>query len=179
MNNTLKKILPITLLIWPYLCILPFWAGSINESLYSPGIGIYAALTVVVYVMNIINACLYKGEDAYYRLAFWGMLMKIIHIPFYLIVFLLGILFLLASVVPALVFVTPFMILMLVAIDLFLMITSSLYGMNALIRACKRRLVSKIYTVVQIILHCFFVTDVISAVMVYFKLRKALVNKQK
>lgn len=173
MNNTLKKILPSLLLIWPYLCLIPFGIGSADEDFCGPVIGIYMVLTVAVYLLNIICACMDKGEETYRRLAYWDMLTKLAHIPFYLAVFVLGVLLLLTIVVPAMVFVTPLMVGMLVVIDLLLMITTSLYGINALLKGCRRGLISKTYTIVHIVLHCFFVTDVISAVMIYFKLRKA------
>lgn len=173
MNNTLKRILPVLLLVWPYLCLIPFGIGSADEDFYGPVIGIYMVLTVAVYLLNIICACMDKDENAYRRLAFWDMVMKVVHIPFYLAVFVLGVLLLLTIVVPAMVFVTPFMVGILVVVDLMLMITTSLYGVNALLKGCRRGLISKSYTIVHIVLHCFFVTDVISAVMIYFKLRKA------
>lgn len=173
MNNTLKKILPVLLLIWPYLCVIPFGIGSCNEDIYGPVMGIYMVLTVAVYLLNIISACTDKSEEAYRRLAFWNMVMKVVHIPFYLTVFVLGVLLLLTIVVPAMVFVTPLMVGILIVVDLMLMITTSLYGVNALLKGCRRGRISKTYTIVHIVLHCFFVADVISAVMIYFKLRKA------
>lgn len=50
-----------------------------------------------------MNAWMYKGENACYRLAFFDMLIKLLHIPFYLLVFLVGVLMFVAMVVPALV----------------------------------------------------------------------------
>ncbi len=172
-NNTLKKVLPVSLLIWPYLCLIPFGIASENDDLSGLLIRAYMALTVVVYLLNIISACTDRSEDAYGRLAFWDMLMKIAHIPFYVVVFGLGVLLLFTIVVPAMIFVTPFMVGMLVVVDLLLMITTSLYGVNALFRAWRKGLISGKYAVIHIVMHCFFVTDVISAVMIYFKLRKA------
>ncbi len=172
MNKTLKKILPVLLLVWPYLCVIPFGIGSSNEDIYGPVMGIYMILTVVVYLLNVISTFIDKDEAAYQRLAFWDMVMKVVHIPFYLMVFVLGVLLLLTIVVPAMVFVTPFMVGILVVVDLMLMVTTSLYGVSALLKGCRLGLISKTYTVVHIVLHCFFVTDVISAVMIYFKLRK-------
>ena len=175
--DKIKKILPITLLVWPYLCILPFGLGSDNEEFSAVFILLYCGLTLVVYALNIINACLYKGEDACYKLAFWTMLIKLVHIPFYLCVFVIGVCLLLAAVVPALLLVTPIMVFMLFLIDLLLMVTSSLYGMNALIRAARQGMVSKKFAVIGSILHFFFVTDVICSIVVYAKLRKGRKKK--
>lgn len=177
MKNRVKKILPLLLLAWPYLCVIPIGLMD-HEVLSAIGMGIYIALTVLIYIGNILNVCLDKSEDACRRLAFWGMLLKIVHIPFYVLVFVIGVLMLLTMVVPALVFVTPFVIAALFVLDFFLMITSSFYGGSALIRACRRGHVSKRFTVIHIILHCFFVTDVISAIIVYCKLRKVKKREQ-
>ena len=173
MNKVLKKSLPITLLVWPYLCIIPFWIESLDEEVFHsvPSL-IYVALTVVVYLLNIINACTYKDEEACYKLAFWNMLIKLLHIPFYLCVFVLGVMFLLAAVLPVLTFITPFIVFMLFVIDLFLMITTSTYGVNALIRAGHKGIVSKKYAVAMSILHFFFIDDVISSIIVYLNIKK-------
>ena len=56
-------------------------------------------MTAVVYLMNIVNAWMYKDEDNCYRLAFFDMLIKLLHIPFYLLVFLIGVLMFMAMVV--------------------------------------------------------------------------------
>lgn len=166
------KILPTVLLLWPYLCLLPVWAGSKNEALFSEFIWVYIILTVVVYILNIINACVYKGENAGYRLAFWNMLIKLFHIPFYLTVFLLGVALFVSMVVPALVFFSPIVIAALFVIDLFLMITSSMYGVNALLRAVKQGEVSQTYALVHGVLHFFFVADIVSAICVFVRLKK-------
>lgn len=172
MNGIVRKILPVVLMIWPYLFIAVLMAGSANEDLYSKLIWFYTAMTVVVYVMNIANACLYKGGNACYELALFNMLFKLLHIPFYLAVFLSGAAMFLAMVVPALTFISPVIIFMLFVIDLLLLITTSIYGVNALIRAGKQGIVSKKFALAQGIAHFFFVADVISSVWVFVKVRK-------
>lgn len=170
MNSVLKKVLPIVLMIWPYLFFVGFLIGQENEDLFSAFFLIYFVMTAVVYILNIINAWIYKGENACYRLAFFDMLIKLLHIPFYLLVFLAGVLMIMAMVVPALVFVSPFITFMFFLVDLFLMITSSMYGASALVKSVRQGKVSKKYAVVYGILHFLFVTDVISAVCVFAKM---------
>lgn len=94
------------------------------------------------------------------------------HIPFYLMVFSVGVLMVMAMVVPALVFVSPFITFMLYLVDLLFTITSSMYGASALVKAVRQGKVSKKYAVVHGILHFLFVTDVISAVCVFVKMSK-------
>ena len=110
-----------------------------------------------------------------YHLAFWNMLVKLIHIPFYVGVFVFGIMLLLAAVVPGLIFITPVIVLILIVASYLLMITTSTYGINAIIRAKKKGTVSTGFVIVNIILHVFFVTDVISAIIVFVKMKS---NKQ-
>ena len=99
MNSVLKKVLPVVLLIWPYLFFAGFLIGEENENLFSAFFLGYLVMTAVVYLMNIVNAWMYKGEDDCYRLAFFDMLIKLLHIPFYLLVFLIGVLMFMAMVV--------------------------------------------------------------------------------
>ena len=99
MNSVLKKVLPVVLLIWPYLFFAGFLIGEENENLLSAFFLGYLVMTAVVYLMNIVNAWMYKGEDDSYRLAFFDMLIKLLHIPFYLLVFLIGVLMFMAMVV--------------------------------------------------------------------------------
>ena len=99
MNSVLKKVLPVVLLIWPYLFFDGFLIGEENENLFSAFFLGYLVMTAVVYLMNIVNAWMYKDEDNCYRLAFFDMLIKLLHIPFYLLVFLIGVLMFMAMVV--------------------------------------------------------------------------------
>ena len=170
MNSVLKKALPIVLVIWPYLFFVSFLFGEENEDLFSVFFLGYLVMTVVVYILNMINAWVYKDENACYRLAFFDMLIKLLHIPFYLLVFFVGVLMFMAMVVPALLFVSPFIIFMLFVVDLLLMITSSMYGVSALVKAARQGKVSKRYAVVHGIIHFLFVTDVISAICVFVKM---------
>lgn len=172
MNQKKKRFFPITLALWPYLYVGLSLTFSSYEKL--GGMILYGGmlLTLAVYIANIIYACAWKGEESYYHLAFWNMLIKLIHIPFYIGVFLLGVLFLLVIVVPIFTFLSPVLIFFLFLVDVFLMITSSMYGVNALIRAGKKQIVSKQYAVINIILQFFFVADVISAIVLYLKVRK-------
>lgn len=172
MNQKKKRFFPLTLAIWPYLYVVLLFVFSSNEKL--GGMISYGGwlLTPAVYISNIIYACVCKGEDSYYHLAFWNMLIKLIHIPIYLGNFLLGILLLLVAVVPIFTLLSPFLILILILVDVFLMITSSMYGVNALIRAGRKQVVSKKYVIINIILQFLFIADVISAIVLYIKVRK-------
>ena len=76
-----------------------FLIGEENENLLSAFFLGYLVMTAVVYLMNIVNAWMYKDDDNSYSLAFFDMLIKLLHIPFYLLVFLIGVLMFMAMVV--------------------------------------------------------------------------------
>lgn len=168
-----RKWLPILLMIWPYLTVALMYLVFNNENEFqSLFLLLMIILTAVVYILNIVNASTRKSEDAC-QLAFWDMLMKLVHIPFYMVMFVFGLLFLLTMVVPALILVSPIIVIALAVIDFCLMITTSFYGINALIRARANGIVSTRSMILHIIMHLFFVLDVISAIVVFVKLKKA------
>lgn len=173
MNNVMKKVLPILFMIWPYAFLVIFFAGgSDNEAFSELKLDIDFFLTGVVVVFNIINAVIWKGIEAADELAFWNMLIKLVHIPFYLLVFIAGVALLAASVVPGLIFVTPIVIIGLMIGSFCLMVTTSMYGINALVRAARMREISASYAVIHGILHFIFVADTISAVLIFIKIRR-------
>lgn len=133
---------------------------------------LYFAATAVVYIWNIINAFKYKGQNTAKELAFFNMIIKIVHIPFYLSVFAIGAMFLLTSVVPALTFVTPIILINLFITDIILLFISSMYGVNAIRHAYKGRMISGKSAIKNLIMHFIFVLDVISAINIYCKVKK-------
>ena len=143
---------------------------------FCPAVGIYHCHTGGLYY-NIVYACFLKGEKSCKKLALYDMVLKLIHIPFYGIVFLAGLLLFGTIVVPALIFVTPTIILILFFVDVCLMVTTSMYGVSALVQAARKKEVSKLYACIHVILHFLFVTDVVSAFWVYIKIRKSARKK--
>lgn len=166
----MKKSLPVLLAIWPYLFFI--LAMAVEQDYYKLLLPAYAVLTIFVYAANVIYACRYRGEDAYKRLAFWGMLIKLVHIPFHLLMGLLGVALLAAIVVPALLILSPVMIFFLNFVSVLLMLTTSAYGISALVRAKRRKAVSGKFTLVNLIMHFVFVLDVVSSIVVFQRLRK-------
>jgi hypothetical protein len=78
------------------------------------------------------------------------------------------------AVLPALILVTPIMIFILFVIDVLLMLTSSMYGISALLKARKAGLITGKFIAVHIVLHCFFVTDIISSIIIFINIKKSL-----
>lgn len=168
--KSLRKAPPIVLMVWPYLLIGVLYLFSLLSSDTASLIfRIYCVLTVAVYALNIWNACTLRDEK---QLARWSMAVKLVHIPFYLLVFCVGVVFTGAMVVPALLFLSPFILLLLAAGDWLLLMTSSVYGINAAVQAAVRGRIPKADAIVCGVLHCFFVLDVVGAVLLFCRLRK-------
>lgn len=162
--------LPILLAIWPYMiAVFSLFEGNTTMKVV---LYLYYPATAVVYIWNIINAFKYKGQNIAKELAFFNMIIKIAHIPFYLIIFAIGLMFLLASVVPALTFFTPMILINLFITDIILLFISSMYGVNAIRYAYKERMITGKSAIKNLIMHFIFVLDVISAINIYCKVKK-------
>ena len=173
-----RKWIPILLEIWPYL-VLVLLGLLLKQENQRSGLVLFLliVMTAAVYILNIANACMGKREDTR-ELALTDMLIKLIHIPFYLVIFVLGLLTLLIMVVPVFSFISPMIVMMLAIIDYFLMLTSSAYGINALICAKKEGIISTNFMVLYIVMHLCFVLDIISAIIIYMKLKKSKTIKK-
>lgn len=161
----MKRLLPGLLIIWPYLIIVINQFDEASAALAS----IYTFSTMIIYILNIINSFQYKDYKA---LVLFNLILKIAHIPFYLAVFMIGILFMMSIAVPAIGAIAPFVIMYLFIIDSLLMITTSMYGINAIKILRKNKQITKTTAFINILMHLFFITDVISAIMISSKVRK-------
>lgn len=185
MTKKFNKIPPITLMIWPYLFFL---IAALPENILGvisrhEVINIYLVLTVVVYIVNIIYAICYllthHEETSCKQLAFWGMLTKLVHIPFYIIMLLAAVLSVLIMVVPVFVLLSPIFIILIIIVDILLMITSSTYGVCAIVRAVKEGILPLRKAVFHGILHYILVLDTISSIYIFVKIRKHFKNTDK
>lgn len=169
----IRLALPMLLMLHPYVFIfyvlLP--ENFINATFRIFFI-FYVIFTFLIYGMNIWNAFTYQEDKASYKLAYYDMVIKLVHIPFYIGVFLIGVVSMLAMVVPALIFISPIIMLCLSGIDFFLMMTSSMYGINAVLKASKEGILSKRLFNLHTILHCIFIADMISAIILFTKFKK-------
>lgn len=120
------------------------------------------------------NAYLDRGKGCPRRLAFWGILLKLCMIPFYLLVFIGGLAMSIGmAVVPGLILGAPVTVGVLATIDYALLLLTSSYGFAAAARAYRQRLISRASAVALAIPHALFVTDVAASIVLYMKIRKA------
>lgn len=166
MKNIIKK-LPIWLLIvWPYV----FFLGLLlpNTSFF----GVYCVLTLVLCVGNIVNACSYIGENNAKELSFWGMITKLVHMPFYVAVMLLSVLVIMSVVSGSSVTGIPPIVLILIIFAFFFMITSSLYCAKGAMAGVEQGIMKKETATMLSLCSFMFIGDVICAVMIYSKIKQ-------
>ena len=84
----------------------------------------------------------------------------------------MGCILLLAMAVPAFLLVSPVLLAALALEDVCLLLTSSMYGISAAVRLRQKGLISSRSAILHILMHLFFVTDVVSAVCLYRQGRK-------
>lgn len=166
MKGIMIKIPIWLLMVWPYI----FFAGLffIGGSFF----GIFCILTVVLSVANIVNACTYKGENVARELGLWGMVTKLVHMPFYVVAFLMGMLGMLSMVAAPLEGNSTFTLLFMFIMSVVLMIQSSLYCSKAIF-AAKENGIAKKETAMMLASTSFIMfADVICAILIYSKIKK-------
>lgn len=163
----------------PVLFIAAVYCGWAPVELLGPGasdatLGVWIAVVLAVGAANVANACLDRERDSPRRLAFWDMLLKLCMIPFYLLVFIGGVAVSVGmAVVPGLLLMAPLMVGMLAVIDYVPLLLTSSYGFAAAVRARRQGLITGASAVVLCVLHALFVTDVVAAIVLYVRVRKA------
>ena len=110
--KSMLRFFPALLAVWPYgiLCIGLFEEDSAGSMVF---LWVYCGLTAALLLFQILYCCLHRASARTF--AFWNLTVKLCHIPFYLAVFALGVLMTMAMVVPALLFVSPAVNLLLAA----------------------------------------------------------------
>lgn len=158
----MKKIrfLPVLLMFWPYLILtVPLFISLFPtaSTFIMWYMRIYSLVTIpLVCLGNLFLVCFGKSVTPA-ELAEWNLRLKLAHIPFYLMGFAFGF--------AAMIFAPAIALL-----EWGLMMTTSGYGIRASLQAGKQQLLSVMEAALLILGHCFFVTDVICAILLKKKL---------
>ncbi|MBR7179064.1 MAG: hypothetical protein IKD27_06080 [Oscillospiraceae bacterium] len=167
-----KYILPFLAGVFPYLLVLVFlylmWFtpevvyAALNLNFTGPML-IFCLILLLCPILGFV--CLMTGllstDFSPSLLAKQNLAVKLAHIPFYVVLFLL--VFLAVPLFAPVIFL----------LDLSVLLLGSSFGIAAIIRARLNGLISTGQAVLHIILHCIFVLDVISAVLLWRKLNAA------
>ena len=147
----MKKLLLIPAMLFPYYFVLGFF---FSEG-YANGDSATFALVlfwVLPFACNITFIVLSRKDDPY-KLIQSALIVKLVHIPSYVIIFVMG---LLSSLM---IFMTLPLILLFIVFDYMILITSSFISVFALSKNIKK---NKIISVLALICQFFFCADVIS-----------------
>ena len=160
-----KRILPIWAALWPYLLVAVFLYIRLTPTESSEPVSLVPVICVgciLILAPILALTCLLWGMTSQIpspaMLAKWCLAVKLAHIPFYLAVFLLFL------VLP--IFGTFFFV-----FDAMALIVSGGFGIAAILRARKEGLFTTGRAILHAIAHCFFMADVISAFLIWKRLR--------
>ena len=150
----MKKLLLIPVIIFPYLLTFGVLLGNLFPEDVAPIVsGVFIILFVLATpICNIVFMILSRKDDPYdlIRAAF---LVKLVHIPAYIIVFIFGV------IAAIMFFRTLPLILMLILFDCIVLFFSSSISVFALAKNINN---NKILSVVALICQFFFCADIIS-----------------
>jgi hypothetical protein len=153
--------LPISLLVIPWLLILPFFGMLIftHEFVMSLFQYIYNPVLVLFPAVLILNlGCALFGRLDSGTLILWNLRIKLWLIPVYLFILFFAIFIPIAI---------PFLFLF----DALLLLVSSCYGLRALVRARKAEQIGKGKFLILFLCHFCFVADVVAAYVLQRKLK--------
>lgn len=160
-----KQLIPISLVLMPYLILLLI--------IFSEEILLAISLTlgiIVITIANFIYAIIYpKISNNVSDSLKWCMIIKLMHIPFYILLFVIGV----ASWLSF--FLLPVAVIAFL-IDCFVLITSSIYGVTGTIKLIKENQLSIGKGFLAIIGYFIFIIDLVTAVIMYLKVRKQIKN---
>ena len=159
-----KRILPVSAILAPYLmtglclCLIRFTPEVLEVV---PPLLIYCFLLLLGPVLGFVYLLMGVKSPSLTSmlLAKWNLWVKLVHIPFYVAIFLVATLAL------------PLFAIGFFFLDAAVLILSSGFGIAAILRSRKEGHLTTGSAVLHTILHCIFVADVISAFLVYRKLK--------
>lgn len=166
MKGIMTKI-PIWLLMaWPYIFFAGLFLGG------SAFFGIFCILTLVLCIVNLINAKTYSGSNIARELGLWGMVTKLVHMPFYVVSFVMGLLGMLSMFADPTIASSAITLLFMLILSMLFMIISSLYCLKAVFAARDMGIVKKETAMLLGATSFIMFADVICAILIYSKIKK-------
>ena len=126
-------------------------------------------LIFVISVTGVICSC----NETSNKLVKSALITKLALIPFYVLFFIVGIGMAVAAVLPLFTMLSFFAIILLAVIDYLILIDSSLYAVQAIIKAGSDGYLTKTETILYSILSFVFCLDVVAIIVVTIKCNKA------
>lgn len=160
----MKKRIPMLLLLAAPYAILGSAALAFTGRRAWLALLAWGVAFLLVFLPNMVYAFMLPRMGYTQRqLLFWNMFLKLCNIPFYVLVFLMG---MMMSV-----FVIP-LLPILILVDYTVLLPSTMYGVSGLLKARKARRISKKALIVNGIMQFMFCLDVCSSVYLYVSSRR-------
>lgn len=175
----MKKIPPILLCFCPYILLVTLLVSISRideETAVDSVIGIPVIILGIIFLLNVINAIVMcRQQESPRTVAFWNLIIKLVHIPFYGIIFTVGIISGLLGLIPVpfMIFIGMGIVICLVIMDYMVLLSSTVYGIAAVWGGRKHDILSKKEAIGYIVMHFIFCLDVVAAVLIYVKTRRA------
>lgn len=164
--------LPYILLVQVVYNVFTYTEDNVEDPLITMPVMIVVCAIIILNIIYAIVMC--RGPESAKTIAFWNLVVKVAHIPFYVIVFIIGILGALLGLIPV-----PFMFFIGITVVFFLFLGDFIvlfstvsYGIAASLSGYKSGFLSQKEAVGYSVMHFFFCLDVIAAILMYFKIKK-------
>lgn len=154
------------LMVWPYIFIAGLFLGG------SSFLGIFCIWTLALCIANIMNAWKYSGDTVAKDLGFWGMITKLVHMPFYVVAFVMGLLGMLSMATDPTAGGSPVTLLFMFIMSMILMIQSSVYCTKAVFAAAEMKIIKKESAMLYATTSFIMFADVICGILIYSKIKK-------
>ena len=166
----MKKLLVIPTTIFPYTVCLCLGYGFIAQSFSNATIGVLGVFAFVALVLSFICNLIYiftTKENTAKELIKIAFLIKAVHIPTYILIFVLGVL------AGLMFFMTFPFIVFLIFIDLLTLWMSGMISVYSLAKSLKERgFYSKPLLIVAMVCQFFFCADIISLFVIKIAIKR-------
>lgn len=174
----MKRLPQILLCLFPYLFVFLFFSNISLEE----GTGVVCTwlpnmILGAIILLNIVNGVIMcKRKESLRTVSFWNLVIKLAHIPFYFIIFIIGILSGLLGLIPVpfMIFVGAGIVISLVVLDYMMLVISSIYGIAAINIGKYHGIFSRTEAMWYVILHFIFCADVVIAAIIYGRARNCI-----
>ena len=151
----MKKLLLIPAMLFPYSFVLGFVfsEGYANSDSAIFALAAFVGLFFILPLVCNIAFIVFSRKDDPYKLISSALIVKLVHIPSYVIIFVMGL------ISSLMIFMTLPLILMLILFDYIVLITSSFISVFALAKNINEK---KTLSILALICQFFFCADIIS-----------------
>lgn len=158
--------------ILPYLWLIILGPLAPQIGMVADNLTVDVLTLFLIFVVSVTGVICSRNEPSQ-KLVKSALITKLVLIPFYILFFIVGIGMAFAAVLPIFTMLSFFVIILLALVDYLILIDTSLYAVQAYIKASSDGYLSKSETILYSILSFVFCLDVIAAIIVMVKYKRA------